>query len=339
MGSDRFYGKKRGISATGAAIVAGAVYGVIGFNSHASADLVINVGLANNYTTTTTTNASNGGINPVTYTPAQVTIPDASASVNYDAADTSDSGTNWNSIQSVTTAPTSSVSSVLYQQNLPLYSSVGDLTTAELNVTATEGPSKLDFIHATSNVPTTAGTDGLDPNPANSTYLVSSVATNGNGYVASNVQRLLMGNEWITNSASDGIILEVTGLTAYVGDSFSLYVYGAGTANGQGGVFTLAAGNGGASASTNSSSTNRYLSVFDSTGTNPTPEKGLSWNLLTGTVDTNGDVTITESANADAVKPAFNGFQLDLAPVPEPTSAVLLGASALGLLLRKRSKV
>ena len=219
------------------ACLAGGVVVTIPQFSHA--DVVIDVGLANSTTlTTTTTNASNGGINPVTYTPVQVTIADAPGE-NYDAADTSDPGTIWNSIQSVSTVPTLSVSSVLYQSSLPLVTSTGAAISAELNVTALEGNGKVDYLHTTSNAPATAGTDGLDPNPANSTYLVSNVATNGNGYTASNVQRLLMGNEWVTNSTSDGMQFEVTGLTAYEGDTFSLYVYGAGSVDGSGGTFHL----------------------------------------------------------------------------------------------------
>jgi hypothetical protein len=122
-----------------------------------------------------------------------------------------------------------------------------------------------------------------------------------------------------------------------VGDTFSLYVYGSGTTNGQGGVFTLAASNGGASATTNSSSTNRYLSVFAADGISPGPEKGLSWNLLSGTVDASGDVTFTETDNADLVKPGMNGFQLDIA-VPEPASLGLLALGGVALLGRRRSR-
>jgi hypothetical protein len=300
--------------------------------------VVIDVGLANFSTTATTGNSTNGGINPITYTPAQVTVPYA-PSVMYDAADKTDSGTIWNSIQSVSTAPTSSVSSVLYQQNLPLVDSTGASTTAQLNVSAIEGPGKLDSIHTTSNVPSTAGSDGLLPNPANSTYLVSSVATNGNGYAASNVQRLLMGNEWVANGASDGMSIQLTGLTAYAGDTFSLYVYGAGSAAGQGGLFTLAAGNGGGAVSTNSTASGRFLSVFDSSGIDPAPEKTLSWNLLTGTVDSSGNVAFTVTATASGLKPSANGFQLDIAvPVPEPTSAGLLAIGSVGLLGRRRRK-
>jgi hypothetical protein len=321
----------------GACLAGGIVFTIPQF-SHA--DVVIDVGLANSTTlTTTTTNATNGGINPVTYTPVQVTVADA-PSENYDAADTSDPGTIWNSIQSVSTTPTVSVSPILYQSSLPLVTSTGAAISAELNVYALEGVAngKEDYLHSTSNAPATAGTDGLLPNPANSTYLVASVATNGNGYTASNAQRLLMGNEWVTNSTADGMEFEVTGLTAEEGDTFSLYVYGAGSVDGSGGTFTLASSNGGASATTNSNTAQRYLSVFDSTGVNPTPEKGLSWNLLSGVVDTNGDVTFSEAAIAgDSAKESINGFQLDVA-VPEPTSIGLLALGSLGLLTRKRPK-
>ena len=131
------------------ACLAGGVVVTIPQFSHA--DVVIDVGLANSTTlTTTTTNASNGGINPVTYTPVQVTIPDAPGE-NYDAADTSDSGTIWNSIQSVSTVPTL----LRLIRPLPVQSAAGHFNRsrdcAELNVTALEGNGKVDYLHTTSN--------------------------------------------------------------------------------------------------------------------------------------------------------------------------------------------
>jgi hypothetical protein len=324
----------RNVGILAGACLAGGV--AIGFPQLSNADVVIDVGLADFSTTATTGNATNGGINPITYTPVQVTVADA-PSANYDAADTSDPGTIWNSIQSVSTSPTSDVSSVLYQQNLPLVNSTGGALTAELNVTALEGSGKTDAIHTNHNIPATAtGTDGLHPQPASSTYLVASVATTGDGYQASNADQLLMGDDWIANGASDGMQFEVTNLTP--GQSFTLYVYGVGTVKGSGGLFTLASGNGGASASTNNNASDEYLSVFTTAGGNIPTVAGEAWNSMTGTVDSSGDVTFTEVEGAGGIKPGMNGFQLDLANVPEPTSLGLLALGTVGLLARKRRK-
>jgi hypothetical protein len=326
--------RNRGLNArilAGACLAGGAA---IAFPQLSHADVVIDVGLAGTATATVLGGPSaNGGVTPITYTPTEVTVPVAPGQT-YDAADTTDSGTIWNSIEGTTGNASSSVASILYEQNLPLVSSTGAALSAELNYSALEGSGKSDYLHVNHNIGRT-GTDGLNPNPATSTYGASLV---GDGYTNSATDQLVMGTTWITNSASDGLSFEVTGLTAYEGDSFNLYVYGAGTADGQGGTFTLASSNGGASAATNTSSSNIYMSVFDSTGINPTPEKGLSWNLLSGTVDSNGDVTFSELLSVAGDKPAMNGFQLDLANVPEPTTLGLLCLGGIGLLARRRPK-
>jgi PEP-CTERM motif len=309
---------------------------VVALPSFSQADVVINVGLGGNMTMITTTTGgspSNGGVVPVTYTPTEVTVPDAPGQT-YDAADTSDSGTIWNSIEAMTGNGTSSVSSILFEQDLPLVSSTGASTGAELNVSVTEGSGKSDYLHANHNIGRT-GTDGLVPNPATSTYGASLV---GDGYANTSTDQLVMGTNWITNSTGDGTTFELTGLTAYEGKTFTLYVYGAGTADGSGGLFTLASGNGGASASTNSNSSALNMSVFDSGGINPAPEKGLSWNSLTGIVDGNGDVTINVTSSVATVKSGENGFQIDLPSVPEPTTLALLGLGGMGLLARRRPK-
>jgi hypothetical protein len=319
----------------------------IAFPHLSHADVVINVGLADFSTTTTTTNATNGGINAITYAPPQVTVPDA-GSANYDAADTTDPGTIWNSIQNVSTTPTVSVSTVLYQTALPLVNSVGSLVTgAGLNVYALEGATKTDAFHPNHNS-TVTGTDGLPSQPIRSTYTSGITQVTGDGYQANSSDQILMGDDWITNSTGDGMQFEVTGLTAYEGDSFSLYVYGVGTAKGSGGTFTLATGNdaiGGIdTASVNTNTAGEYLSVFSTNGgSNPAPEKGLSWNLLTGTVDSSGDVEFSYGSyeSSQPAKEGMNGFQLDIAPpvvMPEPASVGLLALGSLGLLARRRPK-
>jgi len=315
----------------------------IAFPQLSHADVVIDVGMSDGEMPTNNTGSpSNGDVVPLNYVPVQVTVADAPGQTYCDA-DTSDTGQIFNSLQTSSGNSGASVPSILFEQNLPLVSSTGAALSAELNVSVLEGSSsKFDFPHVTHNSnlgtsTTGTGTDGFNANPASSTYSGGSLV--GDGYNNSASDQLSMGTEWVTNSTSDGFQFEVTGLTAYIGDTFKLYVYGAGSADGSGGVFTLAASNGGLSASTNSNTSAKYLSVFDSTGINPLPEKGLSWNVISGTVDTNGDVTFTESNNpSDGAKASINSFQLDLANVPEPTTLGLLGLGGMGLLARRRPK-
>jgi hypothetical protein len=304
---------------------------------HAAA---INVALANHSTTTTTTNANNSTIDPVTYTPMHVTIPVAPGQT-YDAADTTDTGTTWNSLQSVSTVPATNTSganvNVLYQQNLPLVDSSGAITAATLNVSEILPNNKGDAIHTGQQ--TAAGTDGLVPNPGSTA--AGTGANNGWG-TSGSAQQELMGNEFIANGSAEGMIFTLDGLTA---GTYNVFVYGGGTTDGQGATFTLDPSNvpagGTAAVATNSDTSNLYHSVFDSSGTNPTPEKGLSWNMLTATVGASGILTFsaTASETTGAVKPAVNGFQIDAVAgvaTPEPASLGVLAIGGLALLARRR---
>lgn len=334
----------------GMALLAGAVYGIVGTTNHASANLVLDVGLANASTTTTTGNGTNQGINAATLTPVQVTVPDA-PSATYDAADEATTGTIWNSVESISTAPTSNAPSagslVLFETADPLVDDFGSSSSALLNVYAVEGNGKNDTLHNTAPASASAvgnATNSLDPDPANSTYLVSNVATNGNGYTASNNERLLMDNNWQTNSTSDGEEFEVTGLTADEGKSFTLYVYGAGSALGQGGTFSVLTAPGGtvvgSSVSTNSVASALSDSIYTSNTGSTLAAAGTSWNELTGTVSGTGTVTVEELVSASNVKAAMNGFQLDIVlPVPEPSSVLLLSMGAAGILTRRRKRL
>lgn len=294
---------------------------------HARAS-AINVALAN-YSTSTTTHADttdNSGIDPITYTPVQVTIPVAPGQT-YDAADTADTGTIWNSLQSVNTAPSvasSGVTNVLYEQNIPLADSMGNATTVTLNVSAIEPDTKADYIHTGHNDGKT-GADGLTANPAS--------ALDGYGTDAGAAHMELMNTAWVANGKSDGMQFTLNGLAPH--GNYTLYFYGAGTSLGQGASLTMDAANGGASAATNADTTSEYYSVFGADGITPVPA-GESWNVLSFNADANGSATFSALASetTGAIKPSLDGFQIQTA-VPEPASLGLLALGALALRRRK----
>jgi hypothetical protein len=316
-------------------VVAAAVCGSLGFASHAGA-ASINVAMADAFTTTTTGNSSNLGINPVTYTPKVTSIAYAGAST-YDAADIHDSGTDWNSVEGVSTAPTSAavgVQNVLYEQNLSLVDSGDNATGVTLNISAIESNGKSDNIHVNGSVVT--GTDSLAANPANSTPVTGS---GPDGYGTSGASHNeLMTPSWIANGAAEGFLFTLNGLTP--NGVYDLYVYGAGSAVGQGGTFTLTDSSGtptgGGSVTTNSVATALNKSIFTGPGSSTLLPAGGAWNMIQATADGTGSLSFSEltSETTGAVKPAINGFQIDA--VPEPTSLGLIGLGGLSLLARRR---
>jgi hypothetical protein len=273
----------------------------------------------------TGTTSPNLGITPTSYTPSLIGIPYA-PSATYDAADTSDSGTQWNQLLAPGLAGAdvkTFLATVTFQANLPLADSAGTPTTAKIGYIAlVEGSGKSDSIHNfTLAAPT--GTDLLTANPTE-----------------------LMTTGWDTNSTSETIIFQLTGLTA--NSAYSLYEYGGDQGNvGCGATYTLAAANQGVgyNSSTgaytvNPSATSGFHSVFSASGgNNPTPEQGLSWVLLPAKADANGNLQIfVNEDHGSTIKAFTNGFGIDgtFTLVPEPASIGLLGAAALGLLSRRR---
>jgi hypothetical protein len=332
------------LSSAGIAQVTNPDVTAFGANNHGITPFVYGVSGTTNYTGGT---ATGGG--SATSAVQLTTIADAPGQT-YDAADTTDSGNTWNSLEGVTTnlsANTSATTYILEEQNVPLVDSNGNATGVTLNEYL-RLPSNKGTVDGTRlfNNSTTAGSDGLLPNPVNS---LNSASAAGDGYGVGGSHRELMGTGWSTNGTGEGFGFTLVGLTPST--TYNLYLYSASTTLGQGGNFTgvstiLTDANGnttggtvqGTAVQTNTSNTTNFRSVFDSTAINPTPEEGKSWNLLTLTSDANGDLSFAMTGDsAGGIKPILNGFQLDQV-VPEPASALLLGLGGLGLLGRRRPK-
>jgi hypothetical protein len=253
----------------------------------------------------------------VTTVNTPITIPYA-PSVNYDAADTTDAGTTWNSLICPTvTSNNASGGNITFvtEQNLPLVNSLGAASPVTISsIQFTENNGKNDTIHNTGTVAGTfPGTDGLAANPLQ-----------------------LMNQSWFDNGTSESITFNLSGLTP--SGVYNLYIYGSGQSNGYGGTFTAPVANRGPgyNAAANAYTTEptaagMYRSVFDGTGINPTPEQGLSWVLLPVQADGSGNLSFTTAKDGlSGIKGSINGFQLDV--VPEPSTLALAGAG-LGMML------
>jgi hypothetical protein len=263
------------------------------------------------------------GAGIVTTVNSPITIPVAPGQT-YDAADTTDTGTTWNSlIASTLTSNNLSGGNVTFvtEQNLPLVDSLGNASAVTISsIQFTEPTGKNDGIHQTGVVAVSnPGTDGLTNNPAG-----------------------LMAQNWFDNGTGESMTFNLSGLTPNA--VYNLYVYGAGTTNGFGGTFTAPVANraAGYNATTGAYTTepqlaNIYRSVFDSTGINPTPEQNLSWVLLPVQADGSGNLSFSANKdNGSGIKGSINGFQIDA--VPEPSTLALAGAGLgiMFMMIRRR---
>ena len=70
---------------------------------------------------------------------------------------------------------------------------------------------------------------------------------------------------------------------------------------------------------------------------NPDPYvSGLNYAMLTGESSATGNINYTVSMPAGDIVAAWNGVQLEVAPVPEPSTLALAGLGALALLFRRK---
>jgi hypothetical protein len=254
--------------------------------------------------------AANLTVEPMTYTPALTSIPVAPGAT-YDAADTADSGTQWNVLLTPPTAVqvngTGAVVTIVFQKNIPLSDSTGTATPAKLNVLYLEAPDKSNGIHSAA-LPSSTGTDadGLEVNP-----------------------KELIKTSWIAGSTAEQIEFQLTGLTP--NQTFDLFIYGAGK-NGNGGTFTIADPNQGSgynktegAYTTEPTEGSVYHSVFGGkSGIDPKPEEGKTWLVLPAQADGQGSLAFfVNHHHGTKIKGSINGFQLQpaAASTTEPTSS------------------
>ena len=120
----------------------------------------------------------------------------------------------------------------------------------------------------------------------------------------------------------------ISGLSGFVGSTFTLYLYDAGNQSGQGSTITLSGtGVSDMGASANTTATSRKLSAG----------VGIAYQTFTGTI-TGNSFTITEAitpglSGSDGY---FNGLQLDIVPEPSTYAMVFGGLAILFVLIRSR---
>jgi hypothetical protein len=262
----------------------------------------INVSLSNT-TSTSTTEFIRGsdGLN------SAITIPYAPG-VSYDAADQIDSGTVWNSV--ICPNNPSDPGQTLRDANIPLVDSNGNA--GSYNLFAAVQNSNFQLLNANPQpfMATGAGTDGLAANPSQ-----------------------LMSQGWQDPSTTEEILFILAGLP--IDQPCNVYLYGSGPTLGSGATFVV---NGVSTTSTEPSLGAIYRSVFDSTGSNATPENGLSWSETVSTNSgNNGSVVIEVQADASTgIAGSVNGFQVQtLVPEPASTGLLIIGAT---LTMRRKNK-
>lgn len=118
--------------------------------------------------------------------------------------------------------------------------------------------------------------------------------------------------------AGDSLSFELSGLTPNT--QYMLYLYGNGDAIGQGATWTL---NG-----------DSKVSAYDGT---PSIDEGAEY--VTFTFDTGAGTTQAFAATELTGGIAVNGFQLEVTAIPEPSSLVMVGTLACGMVARRRRAV
>lgn len=132
------------------------------------------------------------------------------------------------------------------------------------------------------------------------------------------------------SAAVNNHYLSISGLPAST--AVNVYVYGAGTGGGQGGLWTLDAANGSGSADI------AYDGVTaDGRDVTLGSSQGLSWNVISGTTDGSGNLNVTATATSSGsvwYQTYMNGIQVEV--IPEPATISLIAILGGGMLFIRR---
>lgn len=279
-------------------------FGVINHSSRVSAGALQTFDISMSSTTSSATTGSPSASQAVL---PPFTIPDAPGQT-YDAADTSDTGTVWNSI----VCPNNpSDPGQTIRETADLVDSHGNASTVTMFVSIDNSEVGIADANPSPFSSNGAGTDGLAAAPSQ-----------------------LMSQGWQAPGGGDDIQLIFLGLPTNI--PLEVYTYGAGAGNGDGATFNLF----GSPLTTTTTQPNPsaiYRSVFDQTGTNPLPEQGLSWTEAQYSTINGGFVVTIEPDAATGMPGSINGLQIQEL-VPEPASFSLVVISTGALIMRRRTK-
>jgi hypothetical protein len=224
---------------------------------------------------------------------ASITPPSGGS---YSAADQVDIGTVWNDMSFVTATagsaspgnPTNTpTTNSLWASPKSLVNSLGSNTVATLSI---------------SNYYNTAGSHAE----------FSSISQSGGA------PSTLFDNAWRIYFGPDSAVYTISNLTA--GAAYDLYFCGSGSTNGQGTVCTLAAANQLGTNAVSAPTTGMVTpTVFNGT---TVVNQGVSWNVLHGQADANGNFKFTQSDYSSGLD-YLNGFQLQ--PLVAPVITGLTG--------------